>query len=246
LAMNPTDEQIRQGLTALKSQLGLGGDAGLAISTGTGFVVAVRGDERFLLTNHHVISGGGGVFVRLPDGKDRAQAEVVAQDKPRDIALLRIRAPQATPITNLPVVWERELSPGNTKAVGLAEEIAVFGYPLAGVLGSGVKFTQGAISAEPDADNDNMLLLNCLVNPGNSGGPLCDRYGNVVGMVRAKIGARLGGDSLGLAIPASTLETFLAKNVPNYQPAKTRTEKQEWDVIAAQVKASVLMVVRVE
>lgn len=246
LALNPTDDRIREGLSALKGQLGLGGDVGLAVSAGTGFVVAARGDERLLLTNHHVIRGGGGIFVRLPDGKDRVPAEIVAQDPARDIALLRIKALPSMPLTVLHVVWERDSVPGEKKAVGLAEEIAVFGYPLAGVLGSGVKFTQGAISAEPDAENDHLLLLNCLVNPGNSGGPLCDRYGNVVGMVRAKISGMQGGDSYGQAIPASALIEFLAKHVPDYKPSTANRQKKEWKDIAADVKDYVLMIVRVQ
>ncbi len=246
LALQPNDPQIKQRLAWLKSYLGLGGEAGLAVGTGSGFVVAANGNERFLLTNSHVVAGGGQLFILLPNGKDRIPAEVVNQDMKADIALLRLTAPEGLPLAPLAVAWERELQPGQKKPVTLAEEIAVFGYPLVGVLGAGVKFTQGAISAEPDAENDHMLLLNCLVNPGNSGGPLCDRYGNVVGMVRAKIGARFGGDSLGLAIPAQALESFLAKNIPNYQAAKAHTEKKEWNEIAAQVKASVLMVVRVE
>jgi S1-C subfamily serine protease len=115
-------------------------------------------------------------------------------------------------------------------------------------LGSGLKLTQGRIAALPDPTADNMLLLDLRVNPGNSGGPLCDNRGNVVGMVTAKTNALLE-DSYGMARPANELLKFLEAHLPAEaaRPASFASEQPlEWDAVDARVSSSVLMLVKVK
>jgi hypothetical protein len=194
LKYGPTNPILREYLANPRASLGF--------SSGTGFVVTTGG---LILTNHHVIRGQGRILVRIPGVARAASAEVIAQDDARDMALLRMKVPKGTVLRPLAV-------PVN-QPVGRGEEVAAFGYPLGDWLGGQVKLTRGVISAVPEPGNENHLLLDAKVNPGNSGGPLCDLSGNVVGLVSAK--SRAGGaiDSYGLALPAADLDAFLKKHI---------------------------------
>src|SRR5262249_2233394 len=143
--------------------------------TGTGFVVAPDG---YILTNYHVIAGPGRIGVRIPHVQQPVLARLVAQDPYRDLALIKIDVPAGVDLRPLPLAGSRPINRG--------EKVAAFGYPLGDVMGSGLKLTSGVVSALPEPGNENLLLLDIKVNPGNSGGPLCDASGNVVGMIAAK------------------------------------------------------------
>ncbi|MBC7857076.1 MAG: trypsin-like peptidase domain-containing protein, partial [Pirellulaceae bacterium] len=167
------------------------------ISSGTGFVVAEGG---YLLTNRHVVQGKGRTAVRIPDVEQPLPATVVKIDEQRDIALLKVEFPAAFQPALLP------LAPG---AASQSMAVAAYGYPLSSKLGEGTKSTQGTVNDLPNPASDQMLLLDIKINGGNSGGPLCDIRGNVVGMITQK--TRVGGfeDSYGMAIPADELIKFL-------------------------------------
>ena len=89
-----------------------------------------------------------------------------------------------------------------------------------------------------------MLLLDCRVNPGNSGGPLCDTRGQVVGIVTAKSISDAKVDSYGMAVPAAEVVKFLAAHVPDYVAADSSSDAtQEWDAVDRKVSPSVVMIV---
>ncbi len=205
-------------------------------STGTGFVVAADGH---VLTNHHVIEGGSTISVRLPGGKRALPAKVLARDGERDIALLKIEVPEGIELKALHLA---------VTDVRRGAGVAAFGYPGGEALGEGLKLTTGVISALPDQRQDKMYLLDCLINPGNSGGPLCDTRGNVIGMVTAKIGAGLGVDSYGMALPAKDLQAFLKKHLPRHrqEAAQPGQARREWDEVDQEVSPSVVMVFNVQ
>jgi S1-C subfamily serine protease/thioredoxin-related protein len=230
LAYDPQDESLREGIKLVQGLLGG------VLGSGTGFVVDPRG---YVLTNSHVVDGPGRMFVRLPGSQEKTPAEMVAQDKRRDIALLRVRLPEGTSIPALPVS-EIEVRRGSS--------IGVFGFPLGEDFGSDLKLTTGVIGGLPASRDDGMLLLDCRVNPGNSGGPLCDRRGQVIGMVTAKSYAGAGVDSYGMALPADMLQAFLKANLPDYSPPPTEetTETLPWDEVDQIVSPSVLMILKVE
>ena len=103
--------------------------------------------------------------------------------------------------------------------------------------------TIGVVSAVPDRANDGMYLLDCRVNFGNSGGPLCDKSGNVVGLVTAKSGGGQNVDSYGMARPCMDLESFLKTNLPAYEAIAERpSERLEWDAVDRIVSPSVFMI----
>lgn len=202
-------------------------------TAGTGFAVTAEGH---VLTNHHVIEEEGKNLVQLPGRKDPVPAKVLARDPQRDIALLKVEVPEGV-----------ELKPVHigTTEVHRGTRVGAFGFPAEGAIGSGLKITTGVISADPDQTEEGMFLLDCRVNPGNSGGPLCDVRGNVVGMVTAKSLSTAEMDSYGMALPAKDLREFLKKHLPDYEklpavePSETRLE---WDEIDRIVGPAVLLI----
>jgi S1-C subfamily serine protease len=227
IAYQPTKKDLRQKLSFAMAQLGVGG--------GTGFVVAPGG---YILTNYHVIRDYRQIRIRIPEFKKSLLAEKVADDEKADIALLRLKNAGAIDLKPLAIAGQRSVS--------RAERVAVLGFPLGDMVGSGLKFTVGVVSATPEAGNDNRLLLDAKVNPGNSGGPLLDAHGNVIGMVTAKSFAFANIESYGLAIPAPELEAFLKKNLKDYKPVavKAGTDNPSWEEVNRLASPSVLMVLR--
>jgi S1-C subfamily serine protease len=145
-----------------------------AVSSGTGFVVAARR----IMTNHHVIDGCVEVAARLPDGRE-LPARVLASDATRDLALLSTEA-EAGPI--LPFRGAANIRRG--------EGVVTYGFPLAGLLSSGPTLTTGEVSALAGlADNPRHIQISAPVQPGNSGGPLLDMRGQVIGVVVSKLNA---------------------------------------------------------
>ncbi len=226
LEQNPQDQQLLVQLQTLAEVFS--GELG----SGTGFVVA----PGYILTNYHVIEGPGRVVVLGSGAQSETPAEIVAQDKEHDMALLQVTGPAAA-LPPLPL--------SNVQA-GRGARVAAFGYPLGDTLGKGLKFTEGAVSALPDTQGENMYLLDLRVNPGNSGGPLCDPYGRVIGMITAKSSISQDVDSYGMALPGDILQQFLEKSLPGWTPssAAAPAERLEWDEVDRAVSSSVLMVVK--
>ncbi len=166
---------------------------------GTGFFVAKDGQA---LTNAHVVDGCHGVLVRF-GGKEMA-AQVVARDGRNDLALL------ATDLQPLNVASWRPL-------IRQGEDIVVYGFPLPGVLAAGGNVAEGIVTALAGLGNDSRYMqISAPVQPGNSGGPLFDRNGNVVGIVVAKLDALKVAAAIGdipqninFAIKASVATAFL-------------------------------------
>ena len=145
-----------------------------AVSSGTGFVVAARR----IMTTHHVIDGCAEVAARLPDGRE-LPARVLASDATRDLALLSTEA-EAGPI----------LLFRSAGAYRRGEGVVTYGFPLAGLLSSGPTLTTGEVSALAGlADNQRHIQISAPVQPGNSGGPLLDMRGQVIGVVVSKLNA---------------------------------------------------------
>jgi S1-C subfamily serine protease len=143
---------------------------------------------------------------------------VIDVDASADLALLKT---EATP-HNAPL----QLRQG--RGVRLADSVVVAGYPLVGLLSSGLNVTIGSVSALAGPGDDRRLIqITAPVQPGNSGGPLLDTSGNVVGVVVSKLNAvkvaAITGDipqNVNFAISLGTLQAFLDANAVDYQ---TRT-----------------------
>ena len=181
-----------------------GGGSTRMVASGTGFVVA-RGRA---LTNAHVVEQCAGVRVRAPGGAD-LPARVIVADRERDLALIEVPESAGPP---LPFRRDQNLRRG--------EGVVTYGFPLAGLLSSGPTLTTGEISALAGlADNQRQFQISAPVQPGNSGGPLLDRGGTVVGVVTSKLNAQRiaqrTGDipqNVNFAVKGSEAIEFLRRN----------------------------------
>jgi S1-C subfamily serine protease len=162
---------------------------------------------------------------------------VVASDAAADIALLRLKEMKGIDLKPLQLVTKRPIHRG--------EPVAVLGFPLGDMVGSGLKLTTGVVSATPEPGNTNKLVLDARVNPGNSGGPLFDAHGAVIGVVSAKSFGFGQVESYGLAIPSPDVEAFLQKHLKGFQAAEAPQEKIDWQEVNSRSSPSVLMVLHV-
>lgn len=171
-------------------------------ASGSGYVITPGGD---LITNAHVVEGCRNVIVSVKS--DRVTARVVARDPVNDLALL------ASDLKPKSVAVLRT-------GVRLGESVAVFGFPLHGLLATSGNFTLGNVTAVAGiGDDTRMVQISAPVQPGNSGGPLLDQAGNVAGTVVAKINAiklaRITNDlaeNINFAIKSSIVTSFLEAN----------------------------------
>lgn len=148
--------------------------------SGSGFAITSNG---YIITNYHVVDGGSVIYIRGIDGNysNKYSAEIVIVDKNNDLAILKINDPNFTSFGTLPYVIDNK-----TSAVG--NSVFVLGYPLRGAMGDEVKLTNGIISSRSGFQGDvTSYQVSVPIQPGNSGGPLFDYSGNVIGVVNAKL-----------------------------------------------------------
>ncbi len=151
---------------------------------GSGFFISQDG---YVLTNHHVVEGADGIIVTLADGRE-LKANVIGSDQRTDVALLKVD------IKDAPV-----LATGDPKTMRKGEWVLAFGSPF----GLDSTVTAGIVSAIGRDTGDYLPFIqtDVAVNPGNSGGPLVDMSGRVVG-INSQIVSRSGGFmGISLAIP---------------------------------------------
>jgi S1-C subfamily serine protease len=167
--------------------------------SGSGFAV----DPQHVLTNFHVIDGAR--TVEVASDKLTAPAEIVFSDPRNDIALLRVDR-------NLAVA-ARFRDPAE---VHLGEDIMVLGFPLQGLLGSGPQATAGNVSALCGIGNDTTVVqFSAPIASGNSGGPIIDQSGLVVGIVHASLNVdriREGGsnaENINFGVKGALVRAFL-------------------------------------
>ena len=176
------------------------GTAGGAAGTGSGFVIDADG---LILTNQHVVAGARTVRVRFSTGATR-EATVLGTDRGNDLALLRVELPPNVPVAEL----------GDSDAVQVGEAAIAIGSPF----GLDQTVTQGIISAvhrnwSPDGGRtrQNLIQTDAPLNPGNSGGPLLNAAGQVIGintMIESPVPGSVG---VGFAIPVNTIKRVLGQ-----------------------------------
>jgi S1-C subfamily serine protease len=204
------------------------------LSSGTGFLIA---DGGYILTNKHVVEGPGRVAVQLAGVNEPIVAQSVKLHPKLDIALVQVDLPQSHRPDALGI---------NAANLSLGLEVGALGYPLNDLLGEGLKFTEGVVSSLPNAGRKDMILLDMRINFGNSGGPLCDKQGNVIGMITAKIGDA-GDASFGMAIPAESLDAFLTEELPSDAKrgaCRPTIPNSTWPDVTKAISPAVLMIVK--
>lgn len=165
--------------------------------TGTGFAL----NKGYIVTNYHVVENAKGIMVQGVQGSFDTEynAVVVAIDKYNDIAIIKIEDNQFNGFGNIPYSVDMQMAE-------VGDDVFVLGYPLTQTMGDEIKLTNGIISSRTGFQGDvSLYQMTAPVQPGNSGGPMFNSKGNVVGIVCAQ---HTGTDNVGYAIKTSYLRNL--------------------------------------
>lgn len=196
-------------------------------SSGSGFFVSTDGS---FVTNAHVLEKCSLILVKSSDG-GVSEGHLFAIDTQNDLALVRTE------------VKPRHLARLRV-GVRLGEGVAAFGYPHTDLLSSSGNFTLGNVTALTGIGDDSRFFqVSAPVQSGNSGGPLLDNYGNLIGVVTAKLNALKlaanGGDlaqNVNFAIKSAILATFLDANRVNFSSGSSGSKALESADLAEEAK----------
>jgi putative serine protease PepD len=164
---------------------------------GSGFLID---DQGHILTNSHVLQGGGRVQVTL-ENHEMYDATILARDARNDLGLIRI-----SPKAKLP-----NLTLGDSDHIQVGQKVLAIGNPfgLEGTLTTGIVSSIGRdIQDEKGIKLEGMIQTDAAINPGNSGGPLLDSQGNVIGINTAIYGPS-GNIGIGFAMPVNRAKTMV-------------------------------------
>lgn len=168
-------------------------------SSGTGFALSSDGS---IVTNYHVTEGASKIKVRGVKGDFSKvySAKILIEDKNNDLAVLKIDDPNFTSLGALPYEVDYKIS-------DVGNAVYALGYPLRATMGDEVKLTNGIVSSKTGFQGDiTTYQISVPVQPGNSGGPLFDSKGNIVGVINAK---HTGAENASYAIKASYLMNLI-------------------------------------
>jgi S1-C subfamily serine protease/uncharacterized protein YecT (DUF1311 family) len=201
--------------------------------SGTAFAINKNGE---FLTNYHVVKACTSVRLKIAGvGRDGL---VIANDERNDLAVVRAQ------VSSVPPLHFREGRP-----IRPADAVVVLGFPYAGLLATAPQVTTGAVSALAGVRDDTRYLqLTAPVQPGNSGGPLLDLSGNVVGIVSARINALAVAEVTGtlpeninFAIKSGIVRSFLEANQVDYETAQSTDKLDPADVGEITAKSVVML-----
>jgi putative serine protease PepD len=165
---------------------------------GTGFVYDTNGD---ILTNEHVVDGATSVSVKFSDGSTY-KATVVGTDPSTDVAVVHVNAPASKLVP---------LTLGDSSAAAVGDGVIAIGNPfgLEGTVTSGIVSALGReITAPDNSPIEGAIQTDAAINHGNSGGPLLNMKGEVIGITSQIESDSGGNDGVGFAIPSNTVRTI--------------------------------------
>jgi S1-C subfamily serine protease len=185
--------------------------------SGTGYAISSNG---YIVTNHHVINGANSIKVRGVNGdfSKAYNAKVIIDDKNNDLSIIKIDDSSFTSLGSIPYVIANRSS-------DVGSSVFVLGYPLRATMGDEVKLTNGIISSKSGFQGDvTSYQITAPVQPGNSGGPLFDGKGNIIGIINAK---HSGAENVSYAIKSSYLMNLidLMASPPKLQTISTVSAK---------------------
>ncbi len=168
-------------------------------STGTGFAISSNG---YIVTNYHVIENAKQIKIRGVNGDfNRAlTGTVITYDKNNDLAIIKINDGSFTTLGLIPYTIKQ-----TTTEVG--ENVNVLGYPLTATMGEEIKFSNGMVSSRSGFQGDiTSYQISAPIQPGNSGGPLFDKNGNIIGIINAK---HVGAENVSYAVKSNYLLSLI-------------------------------------
>jgi S1-C subfamily serine protease len=178
-------------------------DVGDGVTIGTGFFIGGNTGQ-LLVTNYHVIQGASSAVAQLPDGRRFDLTKVVAMDRSADYAVVGVRGVAGS--NDIPTV-----RPGDLRQADLGDRVVVIGNPL------GLEFTvtDGIISQRRrlQRDGPEMIQISAAISQGNSGGPVLNLDGQVLGVATLTVE---GGQNLNFAVPISlVMDAIVAASESN-------------------------------
>lgn len=192
-------------------------------SIGTGTCFAVSSDGH-LVTNDHVIRGAKSVLIHLPDNTSH-EAEVVKSSPSIDLAVLKI-ATQTPDYLDL----------ASSRQVNKGDKVFTIGFPVTDILGVEAKYTEGSISSMSGLKNEPIAYqITVPIQPGNSGGPLVNDEGQVVGVITSSAAAMQFFDysgslpqNINWAVKSDYLMPLLELNI---MPRSSKTKSQAMQAV---------------
>lgn len=178
--------------------------------TGSGLIFSKDG---LVLTNHHVIAGCK-KFTVIASSGEKLSARLVASDAKLDVAVLRLAKPfRPAQFPDPPGL----ISSGGVKS---GEKVFTIGHPLSDLLSSEAKYNEGSVSALSGMRDDrNIMQISVPIQPGNSGGPLANSQGEVVGLIVATVNGSallrqqdILAQNINFAIKSDPILAFLRRN----------------------------------
>lgn len=177
-------------------------------SSGTCFALSNNG---YLATCYHVVEGATAIHIKGINGNfdKKYNAKVVSYDRNNDLAILKIDDTNFTTLGHIPYSI-------SAKTTDVGENCYVLGYPLRADMGDEIKLTNGLISSKSGFQGDiTSYQISAPSQPGNSGGPLFDKNGNLIGIVNAKLTI---AESASYAVKSPYLKTLMSAIDDNIPP----------------------------
>jgi S1-C subfamily serine protease len=148
----------------------------VSIATGSGFLF---GSQDYIITNYHVVKGTSELKVKFLN-EEMIDATIVAKDTQNDVAILKI--------SKSPSIQTSEIKFADSSMVRMVDEVFTIGYPSIQIMGLRPKYTRGEISALTGIKDDPTVFQTSVpIQPGNSGGPLFNEKGEVIGLTTASL-----------------------------------------------------------
>lgn len=175
--------------------------------SGSGFAL----NNGYIVTNYHVADGANSILVyqAKDDGTRNAyKATLVASDKTNDIAILKINDTNFKGFGTIPYKIK-------TGVCEVGESVWALGFPMTDIMGDEIKFTDGKISARSGVDGmTSVYQISVPIQHGNSGGPLFDTKGNIVGITSSGLNRDLKTENVNYAIKISCLRLLIEDSLP--------------------------------
>lgn len=201
--------------------------------SGTGFAI----NNSYIATNYHVVEDANTIKVKGIQDNFNAEysAKVVSVDKINDLAIIKIEDKKFEGFGAIPYKIKAETS-------NVGEEIFVLGYPLTATMGDEIKLTTGVISAKTGfKGNAALYQISAPIQPGNSGGPLFDSHGNLIGIVNAK---HKDAENVSYAIKVSYLLNLMKKiALKNMIPQTNSISSLNLSGKVKKIKTAVFMII---
>lgn len=174
--------------------------------SGTGFALY----QGHIVTNYHVVEDAKTIFIKGVKGDFNTEyrAKVIATDKTNDLAVLKIDDEKFSSFGTIPYKIKKSMS-------DVGESVWALGYPMTSVMGDEIKFTDGKISSRTGIQGDmSVYQISVPIQPGNSGGPLFDNYGNIVGITSSGLNREeFNSENVNYAIKTSYLYNLIESTI---------------------------------